>query len=218
MDERDGRIAFVGELPDADDSFRLAGVFGVHWESLDGNEHAEGPEGVPVEEAIAWGRRHARFVSVRLGDSGTFYSAGEGNIDDLGSDADDPDDEPALPWPADGMIVRPRPIGAPLDGSVQEVDWSIESTAANVPAGDDGLARVRARLERDGRLRAVELSQSDGEVRMRCVVKAHGGGPAVMTVHDAFAHAMDEVFPDRRPRRGYAGGDSTCCLGPVRAR
>jgi len=91
-------------------------------------------------------------------------------------------------------------MGAPADGSVQQVDWSIESTRADAPADDEGLARLRARLDGDGRLRAVELNQSDGEVHLRCIVKARGAGPAVMTVAEVF------------------GGDSTWCVGPVRRR
>ncbi len=216
MDDRDGRIALVGEHFDSDDAFRLTGVFGVHWEALDGDGHAEGPEGVSLEEAIAWGRQQARYVSVRLGDSDTFYSAGEGDLNDLDADTEDPDEEPALPWPADGMVVRPRPMGAPPDGSVQEVDWLIESAATNVPEGRDALGRLRVALEGEGRLRDIELTRSGSDLHLRCIIRARGGGPAVMEVHHAFHSVLAEVFPDRRPGGGHSDGDSTWCLGPPR--
>jgi hypothetical protein len=103
MDERDGRIAFVGEQFELEDSSRLSGRFDVHWEALDGEDHGDGPEGVSVDEAIAWGRQHARFVSVRVGDSDAQYSAGELDLSDLA----DRDDERYPSWPADGMISVP---------------------------------------------------------------------------------------------------------------
>jgi hypothetical protein len=71
MDERDRRIAFVGEQFELEDAFRLSGRFDVHWEALDGQGHGDGPEGVSVDEAIAWGRQHARYVNVLVGDSDT---------------------------------------------------------------------------------------------------------------------------------------------------
>jgi hypothetical protein len=128
MDERGGRIALVAEQVDPEDSFRLTGLFDAHWEALEGQDHGDGPKGVSVDEAIAWARHHARYVSVRVG-SDTHYSAGELDLAEL----DDNDPDPR--WPAGGMIVRARPVGTPPDGSVQEVDWLIEANATGVPAG-----------------------------------------------------------------------------------
>jgi hypothetical protein len=219
MDERDCRIAFVGEQFELEDAFRLSGRFDVHWEALDGQGHGAGPEGVSVDEAIAWGRQHARYVNVLVGASETQYSAGELDLADL----ENSDGQPYPSWPAGGMLIRPRPMGAPLDGSVQEVDWLIEASVVNVPEqGEDELARLRAALETDGRLRVLELSASGersrirrflrahgADMRIRCIVRGRGGGPAVLHVDRAVEEALAEALPGHDAWRV-----STGCLGP----
>jgi hypothetical protein len=206
VDERDRRIAFVGELPDTEDPFRLSGLFDVHWEAREGNAHGDGPVGVSVDEAIAWGREHASYVSVLIGDRDTFYSAGERDLAELGGDDDD--GEPGEPWPREGMVIRPRPIGAPLDGSIQEVDWLTESESSDLPAcTDDDLERLRAAVARAGRLGAVEVIRRTYPpgLRVRCTVKAGGGGPAVIGMNRLVNDALAEVLGGR--------AISTCCLG-----
>jgi hypothetical protein len=220
MDERDGRIAFVGEQFEVEDAFRFSGRFDVHWEALEGEGHGDGPQGVAVDEAIAWGRQHARFVSVLVGASDTQYSAGELDLSDLG----ERDDQRYPSWPAEGMLIRARPMGAPRDGSVQEVDWLIEARAAKVPEhGEDELARLRAALESDGRLQTVELfaartrsrirrflGMRETDMRIRCIIRARGGGPAVLQVDNAFEEALAVAFPGHDAWR-----ISTGCLGPL---
>jgi hypothetical protein len=208
VDERDRRIACVGELPDSEDAFRLSGLFDVHWEAREGKTHGDGPVGVSVDEAIAWGREHASYVSVRIGDRDTFYSAGERDLAELGDDDDD--GEPDEPWPGEGMVIRARPIGAPLDGSIQEVDWLTESESSDLPGcTDDDLERLRAALAMAGRLRAVEVTRRTYPpgLRVRCTVKAWGGGPAVIGALRLVDAALAEVV----------GGHtvSTSCLGPA---
>ncbi len=208
MDERRNRTAWVGERFEIEDAGRLTGLFDVHWEALDGEELGDGPQGVAVDEAVAWGREHASFVSVRLGGSDTFYSAGELDLNDLPA-SDEEDDEPYLPWPAEGMVVRSRPMGAPPDGSVQEVDWRIHATGTVSPDPED-LARLRALLEADARLRDVELTSSREGVRMRCVIRARGTHPAVLQTDHIFHEALIRVFPEHD-----STGDSAGSLGPV---
>jgi hypothetical protein len=220
MDEREGRIAFVGEEFELEDASRLSGRFYVHWEAIDGQAHGVGPEDVSVDEAIAWGRQRARYVSVRVGVGETHYSAGELNLADL----ENRDGQPYPAWPAGGMLIRPRPMGAPLDGSVQEVDWLIEARVVNLPKqGEDELVRLRAALESDGRLRVVELSASgerswirrflrarEADMRVRCIVRARGAMPAVLYIDRSVEDALAVVLP---------GDDvwsvSTACLGPL---
>jgi hypothetical protein len=115
-------------------------------------------------------------------------------------------------------------MGAPPDGSVQEVDWLIEARAANVPEhGKNELARLRAALESDGRLQTVELfaartrsrirqflGMRETDMRTRCITRASGGGPAVLQVHSAFEEALGVAFPGQDAWR-----ISTGCLGPL---
>jgi hypothetical protein len=223
MDERGGRIALVAEQVDPEDSFRLTGLFDAHWEALEGQDHGDGPKGVSVDEAIAWARHHARYVSVRVG-SDTHYSAGELDLAEL----DDNDPDPR--WPAGGMIVRARPVGTPPDGSVQEVDWLIEANATGVPAGGpEEFARLRNILEEGGRLRDLELTRSrngatvlrafraagtSSDVRMRCIVRAGGSVPPVLETDRIFEDALANAFPGQHG--AGAPNVSTWCLGPRR--
>jgi hypothetical protein len=106
MTDRRRRVAYVGE--EFDHVGRLSALFSVHWESLDSNDDGDGPESVSVEEAIAWGREHAAYVFVTLGDSDHGYTAGERDLNEL-EGTDEVDNEPLLPWPT-GMSLRPRPF------------------------------------------------------------------------------------------------------------
>jgi hypothetical protein len=151
---RDSRIAFVGERSDEEDVFRWSGLFDVHWETLEGTGYGRGPEGVPVEEAIAWAREHAVFVNVRVGDGDPWYSAGERHLSELG----DEDGDEELVWPAEGLVIRPRPDGTPLDGSVQEIAWRLQAEADDVPQPTPALLEaLRTALESNPRLHDIEL-------------------------------------------------------------
>jgi hypothetical protein len=107
------------------------------------------------------------------------------------------------------MLICRRPIGTPCDGSVQEVDWLIEASVANLlEHGENELARLRAALGSDGRLHVVELSAGGKrsrirrflrvpgtDMRMRCNVRARGGGPAVLDVDRTFKEALAVASP-----------------------
>jgi hypothetical protein len=83
------------------------GRFAAHWESDDDHDLKEGPDGVTIEEAIAWGRSHADVVQVRVGDGDLggdengYFSAGGHH-----PDADMPS------WP-EGLRVTARPYVGP---------------------------------------------------------------------------------------------------------
>jgi hypothetical protein len=182
MDDRADRIGFVAEDFDPEDGSRLMGTFSVHWESRDHAEHEHGPQGVSAEEAIAWARRHATQVSVLLYDDDSIYSAGEVPYKDL------------PPWPEAGMVLRPRPIGAPRDGSVQEIPWHLRSEVSG-KASDEERARLAALIAEDPRAANVQII---GE-RRRLVVEldytASSTRTAVIDAEALLEAALRRVLP-----------------------
>lgn len=88
----------------------------------------DGPQGVPVDEAIAWGREHADVVLVMSGDDDRWYSAGR----------ERPPDVP--PWP-EGRAFEPRrdPRHAYLDRTPEDppIAWRVDT--------DEGDYEVHAR-------------------------------------------------------------------------
>jgi len=72
--QRDGTV-FITEDAD-DDPIMWSGRFSAHWESQNPPRHVQGPQGVSVNEAIAWGRGRADVVLVRVSESNVPYSAG----------------------------------------------------------------------------------------------------------------------------------------------
>lgn len=135
LERRKARIAFGGELVDPQDPGRLTASFTVHWEANAGRRWKQGPEGVSIDEAIAWGRTHAPVVSVLVGGADTPFSAG--------------DEEPPgaqLPrWPTGGLVIKPRPVGMPPDGRQQVREWWVRSQL-DLSSLDDAAARRLSRL------------------------------------------------------------------------
>ena len=81
MGETIERVGFVTE--GYDETGAATGFFDAHWESEDGKRWGQGPERVPVAEAIQWARGHARRVSVLLADDDeALYSAGDQQFED----------------------------------------------------------------------------------------------------------------------------------------
>ena len=67
---------FIAEESDYDESLGReiwTARFSAHFEGGDGS-HRDGPHLVSVEEAIAWGRRQAEIVQIRVADR--YYQAG----------------------------------------------------------------------------------------------------------------------------------------------
>jgi hypothetical protein len=79
-EDRVEATVFIAELEDPADSFMLTGLFYGHLERDD--DLADQFEGLPADEAIAWGRERAGVVLVRTGES-DYYSAGAENPDGL---------------------------------------------------------------------------------------------------------------------------------------
>jgi len=101
--------AWIHELDEEDDRSRLTGRFGVSLRGPAGDRR--GPGTFALGDAVRFGREQATRVYVDV--NGTRYTAGA-----------DPDDEYRA-WP-EYEVARPRPLGTPLDGSVQRIPWLIQ--------------------------------------------------------------------------------------------
>lgn len=180
-------IAVISEL-EADEPGRLTGRFVAHWESETGREVIDGPAGVSIDEAIAWGRRHAKLVSVLLGDEDVPYSAGK---QDLPGEA-------VRAWPKEGMVIRARPFGTPLDGSEQEASWRL-SSAVRLQTSDRGVAsRLKAILARDPRVETAGVEVSAAGIMVTCRFRARGIGIATVEVDRLVEHAVLTILPSLR--------------------
>jgi hypothetical protein len=101
--------AWIHELDEEDDRSRASGRFRVALRGPAGGVRTAGV--FALDEAVRFGREQAPRVYVDVND--TRYTAGS-----------EPDD--AYPaWPED-TVARPRPLGTPLDGSVQRIPWLIQ--------------------------------------------------------------------------------------------
>jgi hypothetical protein len=83
--------------------------FNAHWESDDGQEFRNGPEGVSADEAIKWGREQADVVLIRVGN----WDLGGADHGYFSAGVEHPDDEELPLWP-DGMDI-PRRLVTPVD-------------------------------------------------------------------------------------------------------
>jgi hypothetical protein len=136
-------------------------------------EHSEGPEYVSAEEAITWARRHAPRVLVRI-DTDTHFTAGELPLDD-------DDGTPLPPWPDEGVMLRPRPWGSPLDGSVQETDWQVRAEIDDPRMlGASVAEHVNAALSGDPRIHSVHVLASEQLTTIACAFLARN--PWIVTL------------------------------------
>jgi hypothetical protein len=173
MDDRADRIGFVAEDFDPEDGSRLMGTFSVHWESRDDAEHERG-------------RRHATQVSVLLYDDDSIYSAGEVPYTDL------------PPWPEAGMVLRPRPIGAPRDGSVQEIPWHLRSEVSG-KASDEERARLAALIAEDPRAANVQVIGTRRRLLIELEYTASSVRRSCIAAHELIGAALARVLPDAVP-------------------
>ena len=184
------------------EGLRLTGLFDVHWEDDESDEHDRGPQGVAAHEAIRWAREHAVYVLVRLGEEDQ-YSAGEPQL-------------PGLPeWPEGGILVRPRPIGGARDGSEQEIDWMVRGTGRGTGLLDASqLETVKERLTGQERLSDVKVEQAGGELVVSCNCFARSMTAAVIEADTLFGAAVEPLQTEHgRPGPAYLEGVSG--LGPT---
>jgi hypothetical protein len=181
--EREGTV-FIAEDLDLRDTNWFSGRFSAHWEH--GRRHQDGPVGVPAAEAIAWGRRQADRVLIRLVDS-EYYSAGTERETDM------------EPWPEERAVEPRREPGMEhLDLVTQEpIAWEVRlpywisrrRTGADLAAlraaheADTAVADVRAEVERHKRVDAI----------LRFTVRARTHAEALEVVLGIERRARDQV-------------------------
>jgi hypothetical protein len=165
--EREERIAHVGEDLGEEGAGRASGTFSVHWEDRS-RDWRQGPEGVDVETAIEWGRQHADVVLVNVAGEGVLYSAGARNFQD----------EDVVPWPDQGIVIRPRPIGTPLDGTVQERAWDVEARLY-VDLSEADAERLIERIEGDTRLSDATVERVCPDRRIRASISERTPGQSL---------------------------------------
>lgn len=184
-------IVYVAELIDQEDPGRLTGRFGAHWESEDGRSWRPGPEGVPVTEAIAWARRQAQVVLVRLGMNDPPYSAGEREPHDLSCER----------WPERGMVVRPRPLGVGPEGDRQLVPWSVRGLVRLPRPADDGTARrVEEALSEADAIDRASVEATASALAVECELQAEGMSHAAVRTDALVEEAVLKVVPSLRDR------------------
>lgn len=169
-----GGVAWVAEDLDADDSGRTSGLFTAHWESDDGRDYREGPESVPLDTALSWARAGSAYVLLRFPYEPDVFSAGRLMAAQYTKQR----------W--SGGNVRPRPVGTPRDGAVQEREWIasvvVDSRGHRLPDLDlETLRRVEPGIESaDVRRRTAD------SYRVRCSIRSKGGKTAVVALDRAF--------------------------------
>jgi hypothetical protein len=186
----EGGIVFVAE--DWGDDGNPSGRFNAHWESADGQDFRQGPEGVPSAQAVRWARRQAPVVVLRTGD-GDIYSAGT-----------EPADGVARQWPAGGLDFAPRSLAS---------HWKV---AIRVPtdgplSADDALFRVIAGSS--SVTEAQTSTRSDGARWVICTVAADSETDAA-ALANSFVPAGAAYRPEKGERTSYT--TVTEVLGPVR--
>ncbi len=166
---RDRGLAFVSET--FDDEQKPTGEFDAHWESEDGDQWQQGPQGVPVVEAIRWARGLTGIVLVTVGE-GDVYSAGA-------------EQAPAVRrvWPEDGLALRPRALSG---------HWR---SVVEIPSRKDDdeklAAHVRRVLEQSGVARSVrESSPGERRAEVRCIVEADSAPEALRAIYDVISREI----------------------------
>jgi hypothetical protein len=203
--------SFIGENPDQEEGGRAAGTFGVHWEAEDGSRWKDGPSEVSIEEAIAWARERAEVVNLLLLD-GTMYSAG-----DVPSPGDE-DEGPLPEWPKEGLVIRPRPIDSPLDGSVQELSWPFTGRLRHAGISEQVRRAVEARVRSDERVDSFDLVPHRGLARanewdIHLAMTARGTTTAILAADALISTAVIEALPGDLPKPAHAHLELTSLKG-----
>lgn len=184
-------VAFVDENFDEEEGGRAAATFHVHWEAEEGDGWKEGPAAASIDEALAWGREHASVVTVLLLDD-TVYSAGDRPAQG--------EDGPLPPLPDAGLVIRPRPIDSPLDGSVQELSWPLIGRLRQAGITEEVRQAIEARVRADDRVDSFELiprrhasRRRDWEVSL--AITARGTTTAILAADELVSRVVFEALP-----------------------
>ncbi len=156
-------LAFVTETFDQDQ--KPTGTFDAHWESEDGDQWQQGPEGVPVADAIRWARELTGIVLVTVGE-GDVYSAGAQSAPDV-----------ARVWPEEGLPLRPRTLSRHWEAVIR--------ISVRTDNGEELLSRVRRVLEESDIAASVHASSpSSRRSELGCVVEADSAPAALRAIYD----------------------------------
>jgi hypothetical protein len=174
-------LAFVTEMCELEDASRYSGLFAARWESDDGTKLRDGPEDVPVDEALAWAREQAPIVIVQVGGGEDgMYSAGTSELLEDG----------VQPWPVEGLVIAERPEGSALDGSEQ----SVEAAYVRLRVSEEQEGRICDRLRADPRVAGVEQSDTR-EFSFALVVCGSGLKPAADLALRLLIDAVSDALP-----------------------
>jgi hypothetical protein len=171
-------VVFIAE--EFDDDFHMrSGLFHAHWESDDGGRFVNGPRGVPVGEAIAWGRAHADVVLVLVDDDPDHLSAGVRHPG-----------EGLATWPEGRTVQRRREPGMEhLDIEAdQPIRWEARLARALPAEGfDDHVRRVRDALAAQSPVHELRVEGGDRpfDAVFRFTVLARTHAEAMALVVDA---------------------------------
>lgn len=167
----------VSERPAATVAGRHSGLFDADWDT--GEDVVEGPRGADVGVAIRWARQRADIVYVHVGggEDGV-YSAGATRVTDAG----------VKQWPPEGMTVRARPEGTPVDGRLQAGRWRIALGLPGVQVQSvDALRRALERAPQASRVRV------DGDGTLHLEVVARGLEDAGAKLHEVLDTGVREA-------------------------
>ncbi len=196
----DDSVAFVVETFDREDPSRLTGRFAAHIETGEGRV-TRGPEEASIVDALEWARSRTARVLVRLGprsgpsgrSAETLYTAGSEPITEDG----------AVPWPAAGMQVRPRPVGTSPDGATQRKSWPVRLVLTLESKPADTENRMRAILARNDGLERTEYVEQGDTIIVSSEVQGAGINdviPVVQATQAAigveFAGSITGLFSD----------------------
>lgn len=170
--------AYVHEMADPTDGDRYVGRFELAVQGP-GARLSEGPENLSLTDAVELAKSKARVVLVAMGGEVRYWAGAQ--------------PVPGLPrLPSDTLVVKPRPRGTPLDGSIQVRDWD---WALYMSDTTPSLAkRVLQTVARHQAVRNVRQMKKDpeGMLTIRFQVRANDGNTAARIV-DALYGALLEL-------------------------
>lgn len=144
-----------------------------------------------MSEAIAWARRQAEVVLVRVGLNDPLYSAGEREPPDLSCER----------WPEQGMVVRARPLGVAPQGDQQLVAWSVRALVRLPSPADIRTARrVEEALTEAEEIDRASVQAHASALAIDCKLRAGGMTKAALRADALVEEAVFSTMPSLRDR------------------
>lgn len=148
----------------------------------DNDRYVEGPQGVDIDEAIAWGRKTSGRVMIRLDDD--FYTAGEVVVSGV------------IPWSE--SVLRPRARQSYESRERYDGPWLVRITFAGSPE----IETISAAFDEAGF--GAQTVESDGRIVVECVVRPTASKGALELASEAA-----NTIPTRTPTLGRDGFGKT---------